>query len=169
MQTKRSQSVPGLLSEFIPPFGVVFQVCGHYAKLKGLIVESHIRLTVCEYSPGGDGFRFDSDNLLHDAYSVRNSPVHIGLVPFADHALYLLGEHRAGVSLSLSRVVRYPLHCSEVTAYPFLLPSTNSRCLSQFISPVVFIVHAQVPSLAEYPSSLLAFSFSNRIDEAATQ
>lgn len=99
--TKERQAIPRLLSEFVPPFGVVFQVCGHYAKLECLVVESHICLTVCEDNPGGDSFRFDSDHLLHDTYGVLNFPVHIGLISFADHALYLLGKHRTSISFSL--------------------------------------------------------------------
>ena len=114
MKTESRQIIPRLLSELVPPFRVVFQVCGHYSKLECLIVESHIRLTVREYSPGGDGFRFNSNNLLHDAYGVLNFPVHIRLIPFSDHAFYLLGEHRSSISFSLGMMVNYPCHYDEV-------------------------------------------------------
>jgi len=78
-------------------------------------MKSHVCLTVCKYSPGGDGFRFDSDNLLHDTDGVLNSPVDICLVSFPDHALHLLREHRTGIPSSLGNAVSDPSDHSEVT------------------------------------------------------
>ena len=53
-------------------------------------MKSHIGLTVCQYSPGGNGFRFDPDDFLHDTYGVLDSPIDIRLISFADHTFYLL-------------------------------------------------------------------------------
>ena len=43
-----------------------------------------------QYSPGGDGFQFDSDNLLHDTDGVLNSAVDICLVSLTQHSTSLL-------------------------------------------------------------------------------
>jgi len=95
-------------------------------------MESYIYSAVCRYSLGGDGFRFNLDNLLHDVDGVLNSPVDIRLVSLPDHALYLLREHWTGISPSLGGTISDPSHHGEVM---MLCVRLSSSSFDQFPKP----------------------------------
>ena len=103
---------------------------GHDAQLECLVGESHFVLTICEDSPGGNSFRFDSDNLLHDADGIRPLPVDVRLVSLADHAFYLLREGRTGISFSLSSNFSYAIGHSGATVRGVQFSSSFGRLLT---------------------------------------
>ena len=116
----------------------MFQVDHYYPQPQRLVVESHVRLTVCKYSPGGDSFRLGSDNLLHDADGL-NFPVDSCLVS-------LLRGRWSGIPSSLGSNISHPSGRGEVTMTCVRPSSSFDRLLTppQLVSPVISIVDVQI-------------------------
>lgn len=111
-------------------------------------MKSNIGLTVCEYSPSGDGFGFDSNHFLHDAYGVLDSPINIGLISFSDNSLHLLREYWSSISFQLDHEVSYPSSRDGLvirhTDFFFLRPIPDASLNSSRHSSSSFTLKSQV-------------------------